>query len=172
MACPRIQKTWRQIPYFYGEGQWLKKREAALAGGLPRIGLILRLASLVAESQAKSAKAIQLADPPSGFQLKHRRPHQSFLKKKRKSLSGKRQAQRKLSTSISAKSVANVLPWHRDLLKTNAELLLSMRATQKLARKRLLTTRSITQHPNAENTELSFQESEGLGESQARVAMI
>ena len=172
MAGSRIQETWRQVPYIYGEGQWLKKREVALADGLPRIGLTSRLASLVEGSQAKSAKAIQPAGRLSASQLKPLKLHQSFPKKKRKSLSEKRQAQRRSATSINARSVASIWPWHLNLSKTNVRPLLSMRATQRLVRRKPLTIKSITQHLSAGNTELNSQGSGGLGESQARVATI
>ena len=171
MARSRIQETWRQVPYIYGEGQWLKKREVALADGLPRIGLTSRLASLAEGSQAKSARAIQPAGRLSASQLKPLRLHQSFPKKKRKSLSGKRQAQRRSVTSINARSVASIWPWHLNLSKTNARPLLSMRATQKLARRKPLTIKSITQRPSAGNIERNSQGSGGLGESQARVVV-
>ena len=143
-----------------------------MADGLPRIGLTSRLASLAEGSQAKSVKATQLAGLPSAFQRKPPRPHQSFPQKKRKSLSGKKQAQKKSATSISARSAASIWPWHLNLSKTSAELLLSMRATQRLARRKLLTIKSITQRLSVENTGLSFQGSGGLGESKARAAMI
>ena len=172
MARSRIQETWRQVPYIYGERQWLKKREAASADGLLRTGLTSRLASLVEGSQAKSVKAIQLAGLRSAFQLRPLRLHQSFPQKKRKSLSGKKQAQRRSTISINARNVASVWSWHLNLSKTNAELLLSTRATQRLARRKLLTIKSITQRLSAENTEPNFQESGGLGESQARAAVI
>ena len=142
-----------------------------MADGLPRIGLTSRLASLAEGSQAKSVKAIQPVGRPSASQLKPLKLHQSFLKKKRKSLSGKRQAQKRSATSINAGSVASIWPWHLNLSKTNVRPLLSMRATQRLARRKPLTIKSITQHLSAGNTELNSQGSGGLGELQARVVV-
>lgn len=143
-----------------------------MADGLPRIGLTSRLASLAEGSQAKSVKAIQPAGRLSASQLKPLKLHQSFPKKKRKSLSGKKQAQRRSATSINARSVASIWPWHLNLSKTNAGPLLSMRATQKLAKRKPLMTKNITQRLSAGNIELNSQESAGLGELQARVATI
>ena len=143
-----------------------------MADGLPRIGLTSRLASLAEGSQAKSARAIQPVGRLSVSQLKPLKLHQSFPKKKRKSLSEKRQAQRRSAISINARSVASIWPWHLNLSKINAKLLLFMRATQRLARRKPLTIKNITQHLSAGNTERNSQESGGLGELQARVAMI
>ena len=172
MACSRIQKARWQVPYVHGERQWLTNHEAALADGSLKNGLTSRLASPAEGSQAKSVKAIQPAGLPSACQLKRLKQLLSFPQKKRKSLSERKQAQKRLTTSTGARNAASVLPWHPNLSKTNAGPLLSMRAIQKLGRKKLHTTKNITQRLSAGSTELNSQESAGLVVLPARAVVI
>lgn len=62
------------------------------------------------------------------------------------------------------------LPWRQSLSKTNAGQLLSTPATQKLAKKKLSMTRSITRLLNAKNIGLNFLGSVVLAVLLARVA--
>lgn len=143
-----------------------------LADGLPRNGLTLRLASLVEESQAKSAEAIQPAGHQSVFPPKHQKQLLSFLKKKGVNSSGKRQAQSESTINTSAKGEASIWPWHPSPSKTSAGLLPSMRATQRLAGRKLPTIKSITLPQSGKSTEPNFQESAEQGGSQAKAAVI
>ena len=172
LARQRIQSSWRQVSH--GQVQWLSKSAVgvALAGGLPKNGLMSKQVSPAVASQAKNAGVTQPVDHPSVFLPKHQKPHQNFPRKRKESSSVKKQAQSVSAINIKERSAARILTWHPNQSKTSAGPLPITRVTQKLARRRLPMTRNITLLPKDESTGLSFLQNEGQEEFTVKVVVI
>lgn len=105
LARQRVQKARRKVSGSEGEEEWLKVAEAALAGGLRKNGLTLKLASHVEEKPAKNARGIPLAGLLSEFLLKHQKQLLSYPQKKKANSKKRRQVQKKLAISINAENL-------------------------------------------------------------------